>query len=127
MTTVARPRRIYRRPYIPAPAVRLSGNLPFPHSFLRPRVSPDPIDGTTNFVHGFPVTCVSIGLVRGDEVRLLLGSLSRDKGREVARREKSGSDRCGLQVARGAFVSVSSVLCRVGRMKLPGWYNACLL
>lgn len=28
----------------------------------------DPIDGTTNFVHGFPVTCVSMGLVRGDEV-----------------------------------------------------------
>lgn len=29
----------------------------------------DPIDGTTNFVHGFPVTCVSIGLARGNEVR----------------------------------------------------------
>lgn len=28
----------------------------------------DPIDGTTNFVHGFPVTCVSIGLARGNEV-----------------------------------------------------------
>ncbi|CAN0443827.1 unnamed protein product [Ectocarpus sp. 12 AP-2014] len=28
----------------------------------------DPIDGTTNFVHGFPVTCVSIGLAKGDEV-----------------------------------------------------------
>lgn len=27
----------------------------------------DPIDGTTNFVHGFPVTCVSIGLARGEE------------------------------------------------------------
>ncbi|CAM9392000.1 unnamed protein product [Hapterophycus canaliculatus] len=27
----------------------------------------DPIDGTTNFVHGFPVSCVSIGLARGNE------------------------------------------------------------
>ncbi|CAN0100641.1 unnamed protein product, partial [Discosporangium mesarthrocarpum] len=25
----------------------------------------DPIDGTTNFVHGFPVTCVSIGMACG--------------------------------------------------------------
>jgi myo-inositol-1(or 4)-monophosphatase len=27
----------------------------------------DPLDGTTNFAHGFPVFCVSIGLVKGDE------------------------------------------------------------
>jgi fructose-1,6-bisphosphatase/inositol monophosphatase family enzyme len=28
----------------------------------------DPIDGTTNFVHGFPFSCVSIGLARDKEV-----------------------------------------------------------
>lgn len=27
----------------------------------------DPLDGTTNFVHGFPMFCVSIGLAIGDE------------------------------------------------------------
>jgi myo-inositol-1(or 4)-monophosphatase len=27
----------------------------------------DPLDGTTNFAHGYPVFCVSIGLVRKDE------------------------------------------------------------
>lgn len=32
----------------------------------------DPIDGTTNFVHGFPVTCVSIALARGGEVSVYL-------------------------------------------------------
>jgi myo-inositol-1(or 4)-monophosphatase len=28
----------------------------------------DPLDGTTNFAHGFPVFCVSLGLVRNGEV-----------------------------------------------------------
>ena len=28
----------------------------------------DPLDGTTNFAHGFPVFCVSMGLARGNEV-----------------------------------------------------------
>lgn len=27
----------------------------------------DPLDGTTNFVHGFPMYCVSVGLAVGDE------------------------------------------------------------
>ncbi len=27
----------------------------------------DPLDGTTNFVHGYPPFCVSVGLVRGEE------------------------------------------------------------
>ncbi len=31
------------------------------------RWSVDPIDGTTNFVHGFPFYCVSIALIEGDE------------------------------------------------------------
>lgn len=28
----------------------------------------DPVDGTTNFAHGFPAFCISIGLERGDEI-----------------------------------------------------------
>lgn len=28
----------------------------------------DPIDGTTNFAHGLPLCCVSIGLLKGDEI-----------------------------------------------------------
>lgn len=28
----------------------------------------DPLDGTTNFIHGLPPYCVSIGLVEGDEI-----------------------------------------------------------
>ena len=34
----------------------------------------DPLDGTTNFAHGFPVFCVSIALVRNDE-QLVAGVL----------------------------------------------------
>jgi myo-inositol-1(or 4)-monophosphatase len=30
----------------------------------------DPLDGTTNFIHGVPVYCVSIGLMAGNEVVL---------------------------------------------------------
>ncbi|MDO9552754.1 inositol monophosphatase family protein [Rhodonellum sp.] len=30
----------------------------------------DPLDGTTNFIHGFPLFCVSIGLQKGDEIVL---------------------------------------------------------
>ncbi|KCV70728.1 hypothetical protein H696_03079 [Fonticula alba] len=33
----------------------------------------DPVDGTTNFAHGFPFTCVSIGFARGKTV--LLGAV----------------------------------------------------
>jgi len=33
----------------------------------------DPLDGTTNYVHGFPAYCVSVALARGDE--LLVGAI----------------------------------------------------
>lgn len=38
----------------------------------------DPIDGTTNFVHGFPVTCVSIALTVGNEVNQVYGNICQD-------------------------------------------------
>jgi myo-inositol-1(or 4)-monophosphatase len=38
-----------------------------------PRWIVDPLDGTSNYVHGFPAWCVSVGLARGDEV--LVGAI----------------------------------------------------
>jgi myo-inositol-1(or 4)-monophosphatase len=37
----------------------------------RPRWIVDPLDGTSNYVHGFPAYCVSVGLALGDD--LLVG------------------------------------------------------
>eukprot|EP00903_Cladosiphon_okamuranus_P010787 g10193.t1 len=48
----------------------------------------DPIDGTTNFVHGFPVTCVSIGLARGSEV--VLGVVYNPFTKELYQAAKGG-------------------------------------
>lgn len=39
----------------------------------RPRWIVDPLDGTSNYVHGFPAYCVSVGLARGDD--LLVGAI----------------------------------------------------
>ncbi len=40
----------------------------------------DPLDGTTNFAHGFPVFCVSLGVVRSDELHAaVLYDPSRDE------------------------------------------------
>ena len=41
------------------------------HATLRWMV--DPLDGTSNYVHGFPAYCVSVALARGDE--LLVGTI----------------------------------------------------
>jgi len=38
------------------------------HSGSGTRWIVDPLDGTTNYVHGFPAWCVSIALARGDEI-----------------------------------------------------------
>jgi myo-inositol-1(or 4)-monophosphatase len=41
----------------------------------------DPLDGTTNFIHGIPCYCISIGLLRGDE--LVLGVINEPNLKEV--------------------------------------------
>lgn len=41
----------------------------------------DPLDGTTNFIHGIPVYCVSVGLARGKE--LLIGVIHEPSLNEV--------------------------------------------
>jgi myo-inositol-1(or 4)-monophosphatase len=38
------------------------------HSGSGTRWIVDPLDGTTNYVHGFPAYCVSVALARGDEL-----------------------------------------------------------
>lgn len=48
----------------------------------------DPIDGTTNFVHGFPVTCVSIALARGGEV--IVGVIYNPFSKELYQSVKGG-------------------------------------
>ena len=39
-----------------------------PHSGTGTRWIVDPLDGTTNYVHGFPAYCVSVALAAGDEL-----------------------------------------------------------
>src|SRR3954465_2767382 len=41
----------------------------------------DPLDGTTNFLHGLPVYCVSIACRKGDE--LLVGVIEDPEGRNL--------------------------------------------
>lgn len=40
----------------------------FGHAGSGTRWIVDPLDGTTNYVHGFPAWCVSIALARGDDI-----------------------------------------------------------
>lgn len=39
-----------------------------PANASQPRWIVDPLDGTSNYVHGFPAYCVSVALARGDDV-----------------------------------------------------------
>jgi myo-inositol-1(or 4)-monophosphatase len=48
----------------------------------------DPLDGTTNFAHGYPVFCVSIALERGGE--LIAGTVYDPTRREMFAAEKGG-------------------------------------
>ncbi|WP_439554834.1 inositol monophosphatase family protein [Dyadobacter sp.] len=52
----------------------------------------DPLDGTTNFIHGIPVYCVSVGLARGKE--LLLGVIHEPSLNEMFYAWQSGGAWC---------------------------------
>ncbi|WP_159470771.1 inositol monophosphatase family protein [Dyadobacter sp. 3J3] len=52
----------------------------------------DPLDGTTNFIHGIPVYCVSVGLARGKE--LLVGVIHEPSLDEVFFGWKGGGAWC---------------------------------
>lgn len=67
----------------------------------------DPLDGTTNFVHGHPFWCVSIGLVWGDEPILGVvvapslglewwGWIADDGAHEARRRTASAEESCAV-------------------------------
>ncbi|KAA0989457.1 inositol monophosphatase family protein [Dyadobacter aurulentus] len=52
----------------------------------------DPLDGTTNFIHGLPVYCVSVGLAKGKE--LLLGVIHQPSMDEMFYAWKDGGAWC---------------------------------
>jgi myo-inositol-1(or 4)-monophosphatase len=65
----------------------------------------DPLDGTTNFIHGIPVYCVSVGLARGKE--LLVGVIHQPNLDEMFYGWQGGGAWCnGKQI----FVSKTPLL-----------------
>ena len=62
----------------------------------------DPLDGTTNFIHGIPVYCVSVGLARGKE--LLVGVIHEPSLDEVFYGWHGGGAWCN-----GKSIKVSNV------------------
>ncbi|MCE6991566.1 inositol monophosphatase family protein [Dyadobacter sp. CY323] len=62
----------------------------------------DPLDGTTNFIHGIPVYCVSVGLARGKE--LLVGIIHEPSLDELFYSWKGGGAWCN-----GKQIHVSNV------------------
>jgi len=68
----------------------------------------DPLDGTTNFVHGFPVFCVSLALARENE--LLCGIIYDPLHRELFEAERGAGARLNgrrIQVSRVARLNDS--------------------
>lgn len=62
----------------------------------------DPLDGTTNFIHGIPVYCVSVGLARGKD--LLIGVIHEPSLDEMFYGWKDGGAWCN-----GKNIQVSSI------------------
>lgn len=62
----------------------------------------DPLDGTTNFIHGIPVYCVSVGLAKGKE--LLVGVIHEPSLDELFYAWQGGGAWCN-----GKKISVSNV------------------
>jgi myo-inositol-1(or 4)-monophosphatase len=65
----------------------------------------DPVDGTTNFAHGFPYFAVSLGLLRGDDV--VLGVVYNPQTKECFAAEKGSG---ALLNGRKISVSAQSTL-----------------
>ena len=62
----------------------------------------DPLDGTTNFAHGFPVFCVSLGLARNNEV--IAGVVF-----DPTRNELFAAERGGGATLNGQAIRVSKI------------------
>lgn len=58
----------------------------------QPRWIVDPLDGTSNYVHGFPAYCVSVGLAVGDE--LLVGAIYDPERDECFTARRAGGAAC---------------------------------
>ncbi|MCE7039859.1 inositol monophosphatase family protein [Dyadobacter sp. CY312] len=70
----------------------------------------DPLDGTTNFIHGIPVYCVSVGLARGKD--LLLGVIHQPNMDEMFYAWKDGGAWCNgkkLQVSTTPLLQESLI------------------
>jgi myo-inositol-1(or 4)-monophosphatase len=58
----------------------------------QPRWIVDPLDGTSNYVHGFPAYCVSVGLALGDD--LLVGAIYDPERDECFTARRGGGAAC---------------------------------
>jgi myo-inositol-1(or 4)-monophosphatase len=74
----------------------------------------DPLDGTTNFAHGLPIFCVSIGLERADEV--VLGVVH-----DSMREEKYVAERGGGASLNGEPIKVSDTEELIGALIATGF------
>ena len=71
----------------------------------------DPLDGTTNFAHGYPLFCVSIAYEREGEVRA--GVVYAPMMNEVFAAERGGGARCNEQPVRVSAIETvdAAMLC----------------
>ncbi|MCC8035615.1 MAG: inositol monophosphatase [Rikenellaceae bacterium] len=79
----------------------------------------DPLDGTTNFIHGLPPYCVSIALIKGDEV--VIGVVYEiTLGETFYAWEDSPSYLDGREIRASGVESLRNCLIAVGFSYLPG-------
>ena len=73
----------------------------------------DPLDGTTNFIHGYPAFCVSIALEHNDEI--ILGVIFDPQKKELFTAEKGkGAFMNGLPIRVSNITDISSGLVTTG-------------
>jgi myo-inositol-1(or 4)-monophosphatase len=87
----------------------------------------DPLDGTTNFVHGYPAYCVSIGLVR-DTVPVVGAIYDPIRDALYAAALGAGARRNGAPIQVGGARTLDDALCVTGfpydRRERMGFYLA---
>jgi len=73
----------------------------------------DPLDGTSNYVHGFPAWCVSVALTRGDDI--LVGTIHDPARDECFTAERGGGGFLnGAPIAAARTTSLADSLVAVG-------------
>ena len=89
-------------------------------------LSQDPLDGTTNFVHGYPLVTVSIGLAVGKQ--LVLGVVYNPIMDELCSAVRGGGTHLnGQRVHVGSATGVTSALIcnNIGASRQPGVNQVC--